>query len=108
MNGHGVLFRNGILFTGGSPKGPAVATLLQLLKLRPKKIVFINDKKTHLEDVAGTIEKLQIPFVGLRYSFSDKRVASFNPDLAEIQFHHSPVSRLLSDAEAELLLKGTP
>lgn len=106
LNGHGVLFRNGILFTGGSPKGPALLKLLNHLNYRPEKIVFINDKKSHLLDVAETIEKEKIPFVGLRYSYSDARVAAFRPEIAEYQFTHSNFSTILSDAEAQAQLEA--
>ncbi|MBS0625090.1 MAG: DUF2608 domain-containing protein [Verrucomicrobia bacterium] len=106
LNGHGVLYRNGILFTGGSPKGPALAKLLDRLGYRPEKIVFINDKKSHLLDVAKTMETIGIPFTGLRYSYSDARVASFRPEIAEIQFHHSNFSKILTDEEAIALLES--
>jgi hypothetical protein len=103
-NGHGVLYRHGILFTSGTPKGPALEKLLNLMQLRPSKIVFINDKKTHLQDIERSLEKMGIPFVGLRYGYSDKRTESYNPEIAKIQFEQSSFAHILSDQEAETLL----
>jgi FMN phosphatase YigB (HAD superfamily) len=105
MNERGVLYRHGVLFTSGTPKGPALEKLLKAVNLRPKKIVFINDKESHLLDVAESAKKLDIDFIGLRYSYSDERVSHFSPELAEVQFHFSTISHLLSDEEAQYLLE---
>jgi Protein of unknown function (DUF2608). len=105
MNGRGVLYRHGIFFTSGTAKGPALEKLLKAMNYRPKKIVFINDKESHLLDVAQSAKKLKLEFVGLRYSYSDERVANFSPELAEIEFQHSTLSHLLSDEEAQNLLE---
>lgn len=104
INGHGVLYRKGILFTAGTPKGPALVKLLDTIGLKPKKIVFINDKTTHLADVEGAVEKCGIEFVGLRYSYSDARKARFSPELATVQFALSTLEHFLSDDEARELL----
>ena len=108
LNGHGVLYRKGILFTSGTPKGSALRKFLDLIQLHPKKIVFINDKKTHLLDAATAAKELDIDFVGLRYSYSDERIRNFSPELAEIQFHRSTFSHILSDEEARRLLSHEP
>lgn len=102
QNNHGVLYRQGILFTSGTHKGKAILKFLREVELSPKKIVFINDKQTHLQEVEGEVEKAGISFVGLRYSASDERVNAFDPAIAEIQF--APFKKLLSDEEAEAVL----
>jgi hypothetical protein len=104
INGHGVLYRRGILFTAGSPKGKALLKLLESLSLQPKHIVFVNDKETHLQDVEESLKAKKMPFTGLRYAFSDESVKNFRQDIAEIQWTHSTFSHILSDEEAELLL----
>jgi hypothetical protein len=101
---HGVLFRHGILFTSGTPKGPALLALLEKIGYRPKSVVFINDKESHLLDVSAALEKEGIPFLGLRYGFGDARVKAFRKEIAEVQFHHSSFAKILSDTEAEALL----
>ncbi len=96
----GVLYRKGILFTSGSPKGEALLKLLDTLDDYPERIVFINDKKSHLEDVERSLTLRGIPFTGLRYSYSDERVLKFCPDIAEIQWTYSTFGHILSDEEA--------
>lgn len=105
INGsHGVLYRNGILFTSGSCKGEALFKFLDTINYYPKHIVFINDKKTHLEDIGKSAELRKVDFLGLRYSYSDFRVANFSKDIADIQWKHSTFDHLLSDEEASALL----
>lgn len=99
-NGHGVIFRRGILFTSGTKKGAALKTLLDQIGFKPERIVFINDKHTHLKDVEEDIQEAGIEFVGLRYSHEDQRIAQFNKDVAEIQWNESTFSHILSDQEA--------
>lgn len=106
MNQHGVLYRKGILFTSGTPKGMALLKFLDIINFHPKKVVFINDKATHLKDVEQSLESQNIEFIGLRYSYSDKRVANFRPEIAEIQWLHSSFEHIISDEEAETLLKA--
>lgn len=105
INGkQGVLYRQGILFTSGTSKGEALIKLLDLIDYHPKHIVFINDKKTHLEDIEKSVELTNMTFTGLRYSYSDQRVANFQCEIAEIQWSRSTLNHLLSDEEASLLL----
>ena len=105
QEGRGVLYRHGILFTAGTHKGQALIDLLEILELRPKKIVFINDKESHLKEVEVLVEQYGIPFVGLRYAYSDEKKSAFCPKIAEIQFTHSSFDQILSDAQARDLLE---
>lgn len=106
LNGHGVLYRHGVLFTSGTPKGPALVKLLDILGITPEHVVFINDKQTHLRDVEETLNCRQIPFTGLRYTYSDDRVNQFNPEIAKIQWEKSSFGKILSDEEAEKCLSN--
>ncbi len=102
--GEGVLYRKGILFTSGAPKGKALFALLDKIGYRPQHIVFINDKETHIVDVEGDAHEKEVKFTGLRYAYCDKRIEAFNPEIAEIQF--APLKELLSDDEAHSILKS--
>jgi hypothetical protein len=104
INQQGVLYRQGVLFTSGSPKGPALLKLLAILNYCPEHVIFINDKATHLKDVESSVIEKGIDFLGLRYNYSDERVANFNPEIAEIQWKHSTFMHILSDQEAEEIL----
>lgn len=103
INGReGVLYRKGILFTAGTSKGDALLTLLDKMAYQPKSIVFINDKASHLLDVEASAQSRNIKFTGLRYSYSDERVAQYNPEVAETQWKNSTLGQILSDEEARL------
>lgn len=101
----GVLLRGGVFFTAGSNKGTALTGLLEHFGVKWQGVVFINDKNSHLVETEAAMEKLGIPFVGLRYSHGDKRVKSFREDVADVQFKHSTFQHILSDEEATDFLK---
>lgn len=108
INGsHGVLYRQGILFTSGTDKGEALLNFLQMVNYYPKNIVFINDKRSHIQEVEKSMVLKGINFTGLRYSYSDDRVANFNAKIAEIQWMQSTFNHLISDEEAEKRLNMT-
>lgn len=104
-NHHGILYRAGILFTSGTHKGNALVKLFHSIDYNPERVVFIDDKETHLKDVYQALDAYHIPFLGLRYGFLDEKVASFNKRIADIQFAH--FGHILSDEEASLLLGGS-
>ncbi len=99
INNHGVLFRGGILFTAGTHKGLALAKFLHLIEKAPENIVFINDKWSNIREVEVICEKYQVPFIGLRYSYVDEKVANFNHEIADVQWEQ--FGQILSDEEAE-------
>lgn len=103
--GQGVLYRNGILFTSGSPKGKALMKFFDHVNCHPSHVVFLNDKNTHLMDVGETLESHGISFIGLRYSYGDDRIAHYSQEIADIQWKHSTFNHILSDDEAKSLLK---
>ncbi|MDX8431496.1 MAG: DUF2608 domain-containing protein [Candidatus Algichlamydia australiensis] len=102
INEHGVLFREGVLFTSGTPKGKALFALLYTLGYYPKEIVFINDKLAHLHDIEEEAEKNKIKYCGLRYAYSDARKKAFRVDVADYQFCHSTFDRICSDEEGTI------
>lgn len=80
----GVLFFKGILFTNNSHRGEALFKLLDMFGKKPKVIIFINDKRAHLEQVEETANKREVSFIGLRYGFTDEKVKNFDANLANI------------------------
>jgi len=101
LKGHGVLYRNGILFTSGKPKGEALFQCCEKIGYTPKRIVFVNDKESHIADLEGTAQAKGIECIGLRYGYSDAKKAAFSPEIAEFQFTHSSFDRIISDKEAK-------
>jgi hypothetical protein len=107
LKGQNILYSNNILFTKGVSKGEALFTLLDKIKVTPKRIVFIDDKASNVEDVEKWAKKRNVQFIGLRYSRSDQSKAAFRPDVADVQFNQSTFTHLLSDEEALKLLSSS-
>lgn len=99
----GTLYKKGVLFTGkGVDKGSCLLSYLGKISFNPSLIIAIDDKLSHLQSLERASELLQIPFIGIRYSVTDERVKNFDPEIAEIQWHHC--QNILSDEEAAKLL----
>jgi Protein of unknown function (DUF2608) len=94
-------YQEGILFTSGGHKGEALATYLKCANHQPKRIVFINDKHSHLLPVEEMAHKQGIEFIGLRYSKTDARVKSYRQEIAEIQQEF--YGKILTDEAAEAI-----
>lgn len=101
---HGTLYRDGVLFTAGANKGECFKKLFDRLDYVPKRVLFIEDKAYNINQVSSMCEKLNIPFVGLRYNYLDDKVAYFQKDVAKVQFEH--FSHLLSNEEAAEILRS--
>jgi len=72
------LYKNGILFISlFNKKGVALKTFLQKLNYQPQKIIFVDDKLSHIQDVAEACTVLDINYIGIRYGACDQRVKSF-------------------------------
>lgn len=103
LNPHEVIFKNGALFTSGTHKGKALFKFLDQINEQFSvdeigEVVFINDKTTHLAQIRESCEERGIPFIGLRYGFSDERVNNFSEEIALYQFEQ--FGKILSDQEA--------
>ncbi len=98
------IFQNGIIFVGhGIEKGPALNAFLANLKEMPKQIVMIDDRMSHVENVAHAAEALHIPFVGIRYGGADEKVQQFDSKISDLQWEY--FGRILSDEEALHLMQ---
>jgi hypothetical protein len=102
-----ILYAYGVLFSSGTSKGKALFHLLEIIKKKYHRIVFINDKTSHLSDVAQAAQGNKTEFIGLRYAYSDFRKKAFDARIANIQLQTSGFSHILSDKEAEELLQKT-
>jgi hypothetical protein len=102
-NGHGILFRGGVLFTAGTDKGKALGKFLDTINCRPASILFINDKLSHLLPVEEYCKQSSLPFIGLRYGYLDEKVENLRTQIADVQFHH--FGHILSNDAAERILQ---
>ena len=80
------LLCQGIIFCNDNNKGPTLLKILHTLNCTPKKIVFVDDKLSHLLDVEKECLLNKIEFIGIRYGKLDPVVAQFDPARAEQQY----------------------
>lgn len=69
------VFSKGVFFCGGYNKGQVIKSYVDVHQC--KKIVMVDDNVGHLRNA---LEALEIPFVGLRYGYLDKRKKNYVPD----------------------------
>lgn len=105
VQGHTVLFRQGILFTSGKSKGDSFFKLCEKIGQMPKRIVAVDDKLSHLQNIEKEAAKRGVEFIGLRYGYSDVKKAAFCPAIAEYQLKYSTLTHFVSDEEAKEALK---
>ncbi|MBX7066197.1 MAG: DUF2608 domain-containing protein [Parachlamydiales bacterium] len=105
VDDHTVLYRQGILFTSGKPKGKSFFQFCDRIGIQPKRLVAIDDKITHLQSIEKEAEKRGVEFIGLRYSYADARLEAFSPEIVEYQLEHSTLTHILSDEEAKAGLR---
>ncbi len=97
------LYRNGIWFvTDFQSKGKVFARLLDAIEVRPKRIVFIDDGRHHLEEMEKVLSERKIEFIGIHYKRARER--PYDSQIADLQYRSLP--DILSDAEASLILKA--
>lgn len=97
-----VLYENGILFCGTNKKSEVLIAFLKQLNLFPQKIIFIDDKLSHVQDLEHALAPLNIDYVGIRFSKADKRIEEYDHKIVDIQLELFPP--FISDEEAYQLL----
>ncbi len=81
-----VLMKDGVVFVGeNNNKGEVLVSLLQKLNLKPKKIVYVDDKPKHVQNVEKSLSSRNIPYYGFRYGAADQKVKAYNELMAEIK-----------------------
>lgn len=92
------LLKNSVVYCGENKKSEALLTLFKELDILPKKVVFIDDKWDQIYDVEKILSTLGIEYICIRFSGADARVASFNSEIADLQWGFLP--KIISDQEA--------
>ncbi len=81
-----VAFQQGVLFTGGVSKAAALNVFLNYADHKPKKIIFVDDKKYNLEIVEKFANEANIEFLGIEYTFvQDSKIEPLNKTRARLQ-----------------------
>jgi hypothetical protein len=100
------LFTHGVLFTGEyNKKGEMFVQFLRLINQKPKKIVFIDDKRSHVEEVERAVRAENIDYIGVHYTAIQHAEKVYDPEIAE--FQRKQLNTILSN-EAALLLMQNP
>ncbi len=93
---HRHLYENGVWFVEFNAKGFAVRKWLDGLSEHPTKVVFIDDRRHHLENMEIQLSDLEIEYIGIHYLKTLEY--PFDPKIAQIQAEYFP--QIISDEEA--------
>lgn len=100
VKGQRILFEKGVLYASHNlKKSEALEVFLKELPCMPSKIIFVDDKQKHVEDIESLAHKWALKFIGIRFNAADKRVSTYNPEVARLQWEMLPL--YLSDDEAK-------
>lgn len=98
-----ILFERGVMFcTPFKRKSDVLFAFLENFWDLPRKIIFVDDKWGHVEDLERECRLRGIDYTGIRFGGADGHVEKFNPHLAAVQWGAFPL--ILSDEEAEQIL----
>lgn len=101
----------GIFFCNLDSKGDYVKKLLGGRCPKPQKIIFVDDKREHVEGVSKALAELKIDYECYWYCGVDEKTRGFEPLVANIQLHYFMLSKghcVLSDDDARLIAKKNP
>lgn len=94
----------GILFTGEyNKKGVIFVRFLSIVDQKPKKIVFIDDKRSHVEEVEMALMEQEIEYIGVHYTAIEHAEKVYFPEIAEFQY--KIFNKVLSNEGALLLME---
>lgn len=98
---------NGIIFTCTIPKGETLDAYLQFAKIKPKKIIFIDDRLNNLETVREYCKQSNIEFIGYEYTAIKEQAKrlKLNPRRTRLQFKILELTKTwLNDTQIDTLL----
>lgn len=82
------LLLDGIIFCGNNDKGSALEQVFAQCGIPlPERIVYVDDKRSHLDAVARFCKKSGIEYIGLRYGYLDAAVKAYDVKKADKQLH---------------------
>ncbi len=95
---------NGIVFAGGKNKGMCLKKFMDEMgytRENTPHILFLDDKKHHVELVKKAALEIGINFTGIRYSHLDEKIKEVDLNLANLQLtHHTQHGKFLTDDAA--------
>lgn len=98
------LYYQGILFVGDyNKKIDVFESFLAILKEKPQKVVFIDDKRKNVEELEA-LAKYGIEYIGVHYTAIEDAKPVYVREIAEIQ--HKFLDQILSNEAALILLQN--
>ncbi len=91
-----------IIYCGAAKKSE---TLLRQFETLPSRIIFIDDRQRHVDELHDRLTEEGIEVYAFRYGGADAKEAAFNPLIAQLQ--HERLPEFLSDEEARFILSKT-
>jgi len=98
---------DGIIFTCMASKGEVLEAYLQFANIKPKKIIFIDDRLKHLETVAEFCKKFNIEYVGYEYTTIKEQARHLKLNLRRFKLQYKILELTktwLNDAQADIIL----
>jgi len=97
-------YTQGILFVGDyNKKGETFLKFLTMIDQRPQKVVFMDDKIKHVQEMEKTLTGQGIEYIGIHYTAIDFVEKVYYPEIAEIQ--RKLMSKTISNEAARILIE---
>lgn len=71
------IYQKGVLFSAENDKGELLIHFFNTVNYHPQKVIFIDDKLKYVEQLERAMKTADIPYIGIRYSKLDEKVASY-------------------------------
>ena len=98
---------DGIVFTCMASKAEVLDAYLQFSHLKPKKIIFVDDRLKHVEIVADFCKKNNIDYVGYEYTAIKEQAKHLKLNLRRFKLQYKILELTktwLNDAQADIVL----
>ncbi len=97
-----VKYIEGVLFAQNNHKGEVLFDMVKFSDYPLKKVIFIDDKIEHIQQVEEMCRAHDIEYVGFRYGANDASHEAYKSEIARLQ--HKYFDEILSNEAAEKIL----
>jgi hypothetical protein len=95
------VYKDGIIYTDLHSKSEVLCAFLEQASLKPKEIIFIDDRLSNVQDIENFCNTSSIKFIGIHDRRIMKKHTSFDENLGKYQFYYLEHFHIwLSDLEA--------
>lgn len=101
------IFQDGVIFAAKKPKGKVLSKFLKLSKLKPRKIIFVDNQLKNVLSVEAHCKELGIDYTGIHFTkIYNKPANPLDKKIAEKKFEILLAeNRWIDDHEASLMVK---